>query len=861
MIISIKSSASGSSRGLVHYLAHSKLEREKEGVEKRALFNESEDDFDVSRANRHLSLTGAKPRSEELLHIVVAPSKEEIEKIGNDHKARKNALKEIARATIERLEKEVRAKKLKWVGVAHFNTDNPHAHLAIQKEFLNESNEPERLRIGRQMLHYNATGENGQKITQKGALIIAAENKVEEIARTRQPAHEKNEILQLEKGDEKPKVQTEKAGEISPIEPAKLPNWRERRILAEEMLVAAEIARRTRNIENLIAHGDKKRFKIKDEETGITRRVSLFDIERKIETVSLRKARREYPQNAEKREQFADFVTEQERAKHEPLIRGLETIRRHVLGFENRHLFQAQEKHTRLNNQKLLIEKKYERLQTAIPLPLFEPDEIEQLQSEAIKEQNTEKVLQLENVRRENASELNRPSRRERDVRALLAAKIIAQLKAQAAEKRLLDFPKSRDFIKVKIGNSFWSRSELGRHEDQAARTSGFWRHFKSKTNAMFFPPDKKLQSAEKLDYPALNKAVEDGLENIENTRRDELSKFKNLSKTLDEIYVADKNPNKNKINPAFSPSELSEVEDLALDAERDSFYENSLVLQETYLREKFAEKDKNAQFSNDSSAAEKIIGNFILGRAEARIILAQMKAAQAEKNLADYNRSKVFIKHQVLNPKTGEVKELSLRETEPKRFYYLLDRFLDRMLESKEQKGERDAVQKAARGKELELKGDLTDSQNRLSRLENQKTLMVEKYAVERDAQPIFTPKEIAALDAWKARTNNKSEADRIEKIITEAEKNNRVGKLQDFLESMAKDLEFLSPSLAENLETKISPESGLNERRKVTKSSQEISNQVSSFQPTDASSLRESKTEKIEPEKGKVKGKGRTR
>ncbi len=73
MIISIKSSASGgSSRGLVHYLAHSKLDREKEAVQRREFFNESEDDLDVRGANRYLSRESSKPKAEELLHVVVA---------------------------------------------------------------------------------------------------------------------------------------------------------------------------------------------------------------------------------------------------------------------------------------------------------------------------------------------------------------------------------------------------------------------------------------------------------------------------------------------------------------------------------------------------------------------------------------------------------------------------------------------------------------------------------------------------------------------------------------------------------------------------------------------------------------------
>ena len=171
MIISIKSSASGgSSRGLVHYLAHSKLDREKEGIERREFFNESENDLDVRRCEpsfkpgRLQTETGRtaahRHRSEQRRNA----------KIGDDLESKKTALKSVVRETVARLEKEVKARKLKWIAVAHFNTDNPHAHLAIQKQFINENGKTEILRINRQMLHYNERSANGEKKLHKGAL-------------------------------------------------------------------------------------------------------------------------------------------------------------------------------------------------------------------------------------------------------------------------------------------------------------------------------------------------------------------------------------------------------------------------------------------------------------------------------------------------------------------------------------------------------------------------------------------------------------------------------------------------------------------------------------------------------------------
>lgn len=891
MIISIKSSSSGgSSRGLVHYLAHSKLDREKEGVERREFFNDSENDLDVRAANKHLSLKNAKPNPEELLHVVIAPSREEIEKIGDEQLTRKAALKEIVRETVARLEKEVKSKNLKWIAVAHFNTDNPHAHLAVQKEFVNEKGESKILRINRQMLHYNERSENGEKRLHKGALITAAENKIEEIAQTRRQQRENEKSLKSEKAVGETKTQTVLSEKNPSDELTKIPNYQERRILAEEMLTASEIARRNRNIENLIEHGDQKRFKIKDEQTGRTRHISLFDIERKIETVSRREAWAKYPKNPEKREQLVAQVAEQKRSQYEPTIRGLVTIRLHVLGFENRHLNKAQEKHTRLHNQKLLIEKKYERLKTSLPLPLFSVDEIQQLQSEAIREQNTEKILFFENIRQCNAAALNRPSRRDADLRELLAARVVAKLKSQAAEKRFLGFSENKDFIRVKVGDSLWSRNSLKQRELQNHEKSNLWTQIKSKTSGILFGSGEKSSTVEKLDFPALHQSVTNALENLESVRRDELGKQKGFSQALDKIFDGEINPKKTKLAPAYSAFELSEVEDLARDAGRENFYENSLRLQESWLSEKKAEKisatethkeqsevyeDKDlnrrssafttaAQFHTETpaeSASEKIIGRFVLGRAEARSLLAETKVSQAEENLAKYERGKKFIKHPITDPKTGATRELSLFETQPRKHYYLLDNLLEKALESKARKAVRGAVIEASQKRQQELTQNLKNANNLAERLQNQKTAMLAQYSDGQKIQPIFTPKEIAALGTRATQTANKSEAERLEKLITETEQKGRVARIHDWLEAAAKELETLAPNLAKKQDLEISQKSNSFPGRQKMDLNREISNQAASSGANIQTCERSGEVEIVRRENAAVKEKGRSR
>jgi hypothetical protein len=888
MIISIKSSASGgSSRGLVHYLAHSKLDREKEGIERRGFFNELENDLDARAANRHLSRENSKPQPEELLHIVIAPSRDEIASIGDDLESKKKALKSVVRETVARLEKEVKARNLKWIAVAHFNTDNPHAHLAVQKEFLNEDGKTEVLRINRQMLHYNELSASGEKKLHKGALVLAAENKIQEIAGERRKARENEKSFEPERSAGKSQSGVEVSTPLAAGKTYKIPNFSERRILAEEMLVAAEIRRRTRNIENLVEHGDKKRFKIKNEQTGNTRHVSLFDIERKIEIWSRRKALLAHPQNAEKRAEFAAKIAQDERAASAPVIRQLETIRHHVLGFENRHLTEAQEKHARLQNQKLLIEKKYERLKTDVPIPIFKSDEIQRLQSEAIREQNLEKILYLESIRQSTAAELNRPTRRDAEVRELLAAKIVAELKTHAAEKRLRALSTNTDFVKVKINDSLWSHRELEQHELQAAGKNDLWSQVKSKTSELLFRSDQKNSPLAELDYPALHKAVDEALEILECTRRNEIEKQKELGQTLDQILAAETNPNKTKLAPAFSAYELSDAEDLSLEAGRENFYENALALQENWLRENLAENLRQASDSKappdsdeiknqkrppstastairskpeqDARAAEKIIGKFVLGRAEARSVIARTKAIEAQENLDRYSREKLFVKHPVKDPKTGAEREVSLRDVEPRKHYYLLDSILEKALESKQQKTLREAVRQAAGKQEKELTQNLNAAKNRASRLENQKAEMLEKFPVAPpEIQPVFTPKEIAALDIRAARTLDKSEAVRLEKIVNDAEKNNCVERIQDFLGTAAKELQLLGVNLTKDQESKISLENDAPRERQTIGQTQEtfVHNKIA-----EANLHTTGKSAETAQEKTTVKEKGRTR
>jgi hypothetical protein len=63
----------GSSRGLIHYIAHSKIDTEREPEKGRKLFNDFADDLSVQSANNSIKadIVRGRPSNDELHHLVI----------------------------------------------------------------------------------------------------------------------------------------------------------------------------------------------------------------------------------------------------------------------------------------------------------------------------------------------------------------------------------------------------------------------------------------------------------------------------------------------------------------------------------------------------------------------------------------------------------------------------------------------------------------------------------------------------------------------------------------------------------------------------------------------------------------------
>lgn len=210
---------SASTRGLVHYIAHSKIDPTRESIGSRNLFDDRSDLVNVEQANFSLKLgvSTNRPKNEDLFHLVISFRPEDFQKLGADEKERRKSLREITRESMRNLEKAVGAESLDWAAAIHRNTDNPHVHIAISKHLLSlEKGKHEVLkRIPTSALpHYELIDQ--KKVFVPGILMDTAAKKMDEIiARNpvKDPVRSEHEPA-AEKVPEKPPVTQPIAQEI-----------------------------------------------------------------------------------------------------------------------------------------------------------------------------------------------------------------------------------------------------------------------------------------------------------------------------------------------------------------------------------------------------------------------------------------------------------------------------------------------------------------------------------------------------------------------------------------------------------------------------------------------------------------------
>ncbi len=459
VIVSVQPKSS-SSRGLVHYIAHSKLDSSRE-PSGREIFNEQSVEISVEKANSLLNdeITKKRPANEELHHLVISLKPEDFEKLGENEKERVESLKEITRHTIKKLENELDADGLNWAAGIHRNTENPHVHIAIQKTYFDKNLEKKHLsKIPRHLLpHYENTKTKG-KVFAPGILIESATEKLEEIQQTK----EKLRDSRKHKSQTQPKqYQTAHKAQESIPKDIVIPKnsnsksetevQKERDILARAILAKYYLEKTRENLDSLVNHGDKRRFKIFDEISGKNRAISLFDLERRAEKSAERKIKDQNITNPIKKEELKKAEVETEMQKNLDGIKRIKTILHNLVVKENQNLRNCEEDYKTVKPLAEKIRQNYRKEDKKLPVPNLTQEEVEILQTEALEKKDFRTANYFERVRLELSRERQVPTRTKDELQHLKARQTLSELKVLFQEKQLKTFGERKRHFSVEL--------------------------------------------------------------------------------------------------------------------------------------------------------------------------------------------------------------------------------------------------------------------------------------------------------------------------------------------------------------------------------------------------------------------------
>jgi len=731
-IIASVQSKRGSSRGLIHYLAHSKIDRNAEPERGRELFNEFTEHLTVRSANNFLKSDCGKgrPSNNELHHLVLSFRREDFQQLGSTDEERQRQVKIVTRFAIGQLEKSLQSERLAWAGAVHLNTANPHVHIAIQKQYLTKDLQGRSLnKIPREVLpHFEIV--DGEKRIIDGILIDSAKKKLQELVAERTPSREhaidkqhnrnalqKHDAIKLQTGDG---------------------NIHERGILRRGILAEYQLKFKEEKIAFLIENRESLKFPIRDPEKAITQRVSLLEL-------------RQLASNSE------DW-------SKTPQSRQIIAITNSILAREESEFFKLNEETASIRGEANSIRTDYKKRGVKVPPPAFNKQELDELQSECLANTKMREFRYLEQVRTDLENKKEIAPRTVSDLGLLAGQKAVSEMRMQLHQRQLSDFKDNAYYRKVKVGNNQLSLAMIARQNnvknDGRSVLQSIRSAFEYLTNK---PSSRNSKSREVFLFDSVNSSLSEQSLQMHKSMRQEQKIVGVLSEVLNRSSTFD------TVKPVFSADQIIELDTLSRKLKFPKEHASIWNLQRTSIQGAVP-----SQHGAKGKIGPDEVGNLsheIVGRALAREILCNIGLNKTKEDLAFYRSSKRFHRFAIEDKSNGSVSYLSLNDVDLPRKGSVLDQALNLLLESKDHRTLRREIEGRAKDRERCLKADVAAAKelslNAAKEASEFKQLSLLGSAADLTYQPTFTTSEITEIEKRITVTSSSREAKRLNSIL----------------------------------------------------------------------------------------------
>ena len=731
-VIASVQSKRGSSRGLIHYLAHSKIDPDRESVSGRELFNAYTDHLTVRSANNFLKPDCGKgrPLNDDLHHLVLSFRQADFLQIGSTDEERKRRLKIVTRHAIGKLEDRLQSERLAWAGAVHLNTGNPHVHIAIQKQYSTRDVQSKSLnKIPREALpHFELI--EGERQMVDGILIESAKVKLLEIV------EEGSRSLEQSKSkhhDHKPgRHEGDKFHTIDA-------NDNERQILRRGILAEYQLKFREERVAFLIEHREHLKFPVTDPAQGKGHKVSLSELQH-------------------------GALSSEDPEKSAAQQRQIKAITHNILAKEESEFFKLKEESAAIRKNANKIRKHYKTSGIKLPTPALHKSELDDLENQCLAGSHIREFLFLEQIRSELeiSEEINPRSQDELEL--LAGQRIMSEMRQQLHRKQILDFKDKRYYRKVTVGKERLSLAMMDRQFDQkdnSARSilQPIRMAIESIAASVRKPPSKTNDGHLRNE---LEKELNVVSLQLQKQLRNDEKKTNALGKSLA------RNADPRSVNPKFSAEDLIEFEALVRKLKLTPEYASVWGLQKGPIVEV-----TRGQVGTYTGKTE---SHLVAGRVMAREVLCNIGLNKAKDDLAYFRKSKRFHKFALEDNKNGSTNYLSLNDVDLPRRISVFDHALNLLLESKDHRMLRSDIEARVKEHESSLKAGVAAAKS-LSIAAAVEAAEFKQHSfwgntASPDFQPLFTRSEIAEIENRIENSSNSKESRILSSILEDSAK-----------------------------------------------------------------------------------------
>lgn len=531
-------------------------------------------------------------------------------------------------------------------------------------------------------------------------------------------------------------------------------------VLGERMKARAQIERLAEDIHQLDAHGDKRRWHVRDATHRRARRVSEFDVRARTERHARREADERNFTDSTGRQEFRGMRFEQHLAAHRGTIDEGRRRQAEALASLEKRLAEEQRKYASLEPLVAEIRERYKANEEPLPVPFVSAKEISQLQDQAVRARDAKRIRVFEDIRQRNAAEREETARDEYERGRLRAQKLEAEIELSVVVRRAEEFEQTRHTSRFRIGDdgkTVWSLARVAKERDRVEREF---------ERAGIFGLMPGVRERATIQLNQLNRIESEIVERIDARRAEMLSERERLTESVAALSEIQEKDNGNAQQGHESDLNVG-IPLRATKAELSRLEAHAYALQDGVLLKQV--DDLTRAFESVAHPSKKRSLEELAARAGAREIIAEIDLRDERTRYAEREKWHPYMPVLVRDESERE-RITTLAQDAPGT---LGEYLLTPLVESKQQREWRARVERAAAAAHEEARSRLSHAASYYAAAKEITDDYRALLAAEGKEfpQPEFTPKELNRIDLYATGLRDATERARYYELLDAVE------------------------------------------------------------------------------------------